>query len=244
MAFPTIADADTKNGVVTTNSTSWTLTYPTNIAADDLLLLFLSADGTGGVLNNATGLPAGWVHTNVAAGANGLSWGKKKAVGSETGTFTATLDASESGGWRIFRVPASTWEGTLGTNFGNDANSGAAEATAATGVSANPDPPGHNSFNWDVEDTLWLAVIGVDTSRTISVYPYATRNSADISGGSGGATLGICTTTSAVASINPATYTISASDDWAALTVAVRPAAAVPDTRVPYRNQMPPLIAQ
>jgi hypothetical protein len=225
MAFPTISDADTTNGTVAVNSASWTLTYPANIAANDLLILLLAGDGGSGTLAS---LPAGWVLGTDSTAANGLSWAKKKATGSETGTFSAGINASEQGGWRIFRIPASSWEGTLGTTFtGNQAsNDSVAYGGAAAGASANPNPASFNPNNWDVEDTLWIVVLSADTSRTISVYPYADRNTADVSGGAGGATLGVCTTTSAAASIDPGTFTISASDDWLAGIIAVRPAAA------------------
>jgi hypothetical protein len=224
MAFPTVQDADTKNGVVTSNSTSWALTYPTNLASGDLILAFMATDGVP-----SPTFPAGWIvgAQNASGSAAKLIFAKKLSDGTETGTFTVTLDASEQGAWRIFRITG--WEGTIGTNFVNQAQSGAVVQAGVFGASANPDPPSLDPINWDVEDTLWLAACGVDTSRTISVYPLAGRNTADVSGGAGGATLGICTTESAVASLDPGTFTISTSDDWAAVTVAVRPAAvAVP----------------
>lgn len=221
MAFPTIDDADTKNGTVTTNATSWTLTYPTNIAVGDLLMAFLAIDGTSGA-----SLPAGWIQkVNFSSGANVLNVQVKLGLGTETGTFTATIGASEQGSWRIFRFPVANWfGGSLGTADIDDA-AGVSFVTSppAGSPSANPNPPSLNPPGWGTEDTLWLAPLSVDTSRTISVYPLAGRNTADVSGGAGGATLGLCTVASAVASLDPGTYTISASDDWTCDTMAVRP---------------------
>lgn len=236
MAFPTIQTADTKSGTVTSNSSSWTATYPTNIASGDLLLLFVGADGSTGVVNS---LPAGWVLDGTTSGANSLSWAKKKAGGTETGDFTIGLGASEQGGWRVFRITG--WEGTLGTVFANGSTSEAVvEASTITGSPSNaPNPPSLDPNNWATEDTLWFAACGIDTSRTISVYPLADNNTADVSGGSNGATLGVCTTTSAVSSLDPGTFTCSASDDWVASTIAVRPAAAVTDFDTRSRMMRP-----
>jgi hypothetical protein len=242
MAFPQIVDADTKNGTVASNSTSWTLTYPTNLASGDLIIALVATDGNPTV----TLAGSGWFSvTPIDAINTGLSLYKKASVGTETGTFTATLSATEQGAWRIFRITG--WEGTLGSSWtGSSAGAVTTDnvGPGVTGVSANPDPPAVNPANWDVEDTLWFAAIAVDTSRTISVYPLANRNTADVSGGAGGATLGVCTTTSAVASLDPGTFTISTSDDWAAATIAVRPAPAAAAANPPYTNPMPQLLAQ
>lgn len=226
MAFPTISDADTKNGTVTSNSTSWTITYCTNIASGDLLLLFLASDGVQAF--TATG----WTEIRQAATTPvSLSLMAKVAAGTETGTFTATAAFTEQGGWRMFRIPAAGWlGGTLPSadadpTVQKDAN-GIAVSAMASGASNVPNPPNLDPANWATEDTLWIAAMAADTSRTISVYPYATRNTADVSGGSTGATLGLCTTTSTSGSLDPGTFTISASDDWSAITVAIRPAGA------------------
>lgn len=221
MAFPTIQTADTTNGTVTTNSNSWTLTYPTNLASGDLILAFLAGDGTPAP---SWGV-AGFIDSVTGPAAVKLSWAKRVSDGTETGTFALSLGASEQGAWRIFRITG--WEGTLGTGFLNGAGDGAvlAAGTSTGSPSANPDPPSLDPNNWATEDTLWFAACAVDTSRTISVFPLADNQTADVSGGSNGATLGLCTTNSAVSSLNPSTFTISAGDDWGAGTIAVRPAA-------------------
>lgn len=226
MAFPTIADADTTSGEQASNSSSWTLTYPGNIAAGDLLILIAAIDG-----GPTATLPAGWTRIGFPEGAVVLQAAKKKADGSESGTFTMTLSASEQGAWRIFRIPAATWEGTLGTEtfFGNDANSGGAAAVGTFGTSSTPNPPSLDPATWATEDTLWIAACAVDTSRTISGYPsnVTDRQTVQVSGGSNGATLGVATVESASASLDPDTFAISASDDWAVVTIAIRPSASV-----------------
>lgn len=215
VGFPVIEHEDTASGHVTSNTANWTLTYPTNIVAGDLLLALVAMDGVGG------GSSSGWVANFAASGANQLIYLKKKAAGTETGTF-ALVNASEQGSWVVYRI--TNWEGTLGSLFDNTANSGAVDLATATAVDANPNPPSLNPNNWDVENTLWLAPISVDTSRTVSTFPYTDFVYSDPSGGSGGATLGICAAYSAVASLDPGTYAISTGDDWVAATLAIRPA--------------------
>lgn len=228
MAFPQIADADTKNGTVTGNSTSWTLTYPTNIAAGDLLIMLVATDG----LNAGSTAPSGWEYAIVDQQTSAVTilCGRKLAAGSETGTFALPLSSSEQGSWRIFRVPAASWSGGSLPIFafqGAQVDGDGLSALAAFGASINPNPPSLNPANWATEDTLWIAACAVDTSRTISVYPsnMPDRRTADVSGGAGGASLGVATAESAAASFDPATFTISNSDDWSALTIAIRPAA-------------------
>lgn len=226
MAFPTVAD--TTSGTVTGNTDPWTTpTYPANIAADDLLIALVATDGNG---NPGAGFPADWIGATVAGGQPvSLGYAKRKCTGSESGAFNIDLAASEQGAWWIGRIPAAEWEGTLGTTWGNTSTAGSVQSGPGTdGTSTTPAPPSLNPSEWGVEDTLWIAAMAADTSRTVSDYPDGTTdNAALVSGGSGGATLARCRLESAVASWAPTTFTISSSDDWQAITIAIRPAAAV-----------------
>lgn len=221
MAFPQIASADTQSGTVTSNASIWNLTYPTNLAAGDLIFGALALDG-------ATGISASWsgfVNAKRNPGAVSLWVGKRVSDGTESGTFSVDLDAAEQGSWRVFRIPAATWEGTLGTTFENVAASGSVVMFPANAASSTPDPPLLTPNNWGAEDTLWFALAGVDTSRTVSVFPLPDNQTSQVSGGSGGATLAICTQNLNASSLNPGTFTISASDDWIAFTIGIRPSA-------------------
>lgn len=219
MAFPVIQSVS--SGTQTSNATDWTDgPFPSGVVAGDLLLAFGSADGAGNVAFTGFSLIG-----NVSpAGAVTLVCRAKIADGSETGNILITCSASEQGAWRCFRI--SGWYGT-GLPSSSNSHDGAgvdSVTNSGTGV-ATADPANLDPGQWATQDTLWFAACGIDTSRTISVYPLADNNTADVSGGAGGATLGLCTTTSAVSSLDPGTFTFSAADDWAALTVAVRPAA-------------------
>lgn len=225
MSFPVIQGADTQSGTQASNSTSWTGTYPTNLVSGDLILLFLAADGGGQITTPMTG----WAITTATQTNVSLSIGARLSDGTETGNFTIPITASEQGAWRCFRI--TNWAGSITTGFTNFDVSGQSLGSVsvnskATGTNNLPNPP--NLTQGTAEDRLWFAVCGVDTSRTISVYPLAGDNTADVSGGSTGATLGLCTTTSNSASLDPSTFTISANDDWIATTVLVRPVSTSP----------------
>jgi hypothetical protein len=224
MAFPQIVDADTKSDVVTSNSNSWSLTYPTNLVSGDLILAFAAIDADPRPVT----WPSGFVDGTVTQGAVTIVKGKKVSDGTETGTLTLGLTTSEQGGWRVFRI--SGWEGTLGTTFDNASTTGAVTRGSTVGTSASPNPNDHDPINWGVEDTLWILALAVDTSRTVSVYPLPDRNTSNVSGGAGGATLAICTDDLTQSSLNATDFTISASDDWAVSVVPVRPAAAASST--------------
>lgn len=221
---PTVHSADTTSGTVTSNSTSWTLTYPGHLASGDLILLFLASDGQGAESHT---LPAGWAASGpVIFGAVSGFVATKISDGTETGNFTCTMSATEQGAWRIFRI--TNWYGSgviVDGSFSGPNDADGISDVFINSSSANPDPSNLDPANWATEDTLWFAACYLDTSRTISVYPLALYNTADVSGGSTGASLGVCLTRSTVSSLNPGTFTISAADDWIAATVAIRPAA-------------------
>lgn len=243
MAFPSVTTADTQTGSVTTNATTFPLTYPTNLQNGDLILAFISSDG-----NQTTPgtWPAGWVTNNWNGGqtTNSLVIAKKVSNGAETGTFNVTGLSSEQGPWRVIRIPAAQWEGTLGTSFGNSASTdGSVTATngGSASTNANPDPPSNDPFNWAAEDTLWIAIAGNDGTPTYSGFPanytqedHSTSGGhSQSSGGAGGAGMGIAYRKLNASSENPGTFTLTGSEQWATFTIAVRPAApAAPPT--PY----------
>jgi hypothetical protein len=162
-----------------------------------------------------------------------LHWAKKKAAGSESGNFSVTSLPSEQGCWRVIRIPAAQWEGTLGTAFTNANTSGAVPSIAATsGSGTAPDPASLDPFNWATEDTLWIAASACDSTATYSGFPtgftqedHSTSGGHSASsGGSTGAGFAVAYRKEAISSKDPGAFTIG-SEDWAAITIAVRPAA-------------------
>lgn len=248
MAFPTVAAADSKSGTQTSNSTSWTGTFPTNIAVDDLLILFVSCDGAS-TSASATGFSA---IININSGATGGTLLMKKAAGTETGTFTITISASEQGCWRCIRIPAATWFAGTITAADTSTDSYESSGSAATGTTNAPNPPSVNPVDWDVEDTLWIAWCGWDSTPTMSTFPtnYTQEDHTTAgghtatSGGAGGAGLAVAYRQNAVASEDPSAFGLSGADNWVAMTLAIRPAAAAAAGNPPYTNPYPPLLAQ
>lgn len=220
MAFPIVADADTKNGVVTVDTLSWTLTYPTNLVSGDLVLAL--AASAGSVAGSIAG--TGWVKVidDARFSAVTLYAFMKPSLGTETGTFALDLNSAVQGGWRVFRITG--WYGGTIAEGPGSTNGDSTSGGDVSGTSANPDPPSRAPTNWSGEDTLWFAFAGIATSRTISVFPASYTNTAsDVSGGALGATLGTCSRALTAASEDPGTFTISASDSWVAATIAIRP---------------------
>jgi hypothetical protein len=219
MAYASVATSST--GTVTSNATAWTLTYPTSVAANDLLLAFVATDG----VTTAT-WPTGWIKAATitdSGNSTTLHVAKKNGATTDTGNFTVTMSATEQGGWRIFRITG--WKATIGTTFDNTTNSGSVEfGGTATGASTSSDSGSLNPANWDTEETLWFSAIAVDTTPSVSTFPtgagttYAMTASSATSAG-----LGVASFNEYAASKDPGAFTISSSDDWAAATVAVRP---------------------
>jgi hypothetical protein len=237
MAFPIVKNTGAQT--VTTNSTSWGYSYPTGIAAGDLLVVVFGVDGTANPTpTEITRL--GWTSLGgvVVSSAVYLQVFGKICTGTESGAETIGLGASEQGG--IISLVIGDWYGS-GIHDSLVSLQGTGTAAASTGaVSANPNPPALNPTNWDIEDTLWIIAFAVDTSRTFSAFPanYTVNGLQAVSGGSGGATAAVSWRTAAAASEDPGTATISASDDWGAMTLAIRPAvAALPRTPF-YRPQV------
>lgn len=244
MTFPAVAAADSKSGTVTSNSTSWTLTYPTNIAVGDLLLMFAGVDGNTSV----SSLPAGWISTSNGSSPVSNLLAKKSATGSETGTFTLSISASEQGAWRVIRIPAAQWEGTLGTTwFAAASTDGAVQSVAGTGgASTSPNSGSLDPFNWDAEDTLWVSFGGSDSTVTWTGFPanYTQEDHVTAgghtatSGGATGAGLGVAYRQLNASSEDPGAFTLSASEDWIVTTLAIRPAtAAVASLLIPHRHR-------
>lgn len=97
--------------------------------------------------------------------------------------------------------------------------------TAATGASTLPNPPTLTP-SWGAADTLWLVVAGASGAVTASAYPtnYTDGNDDATSSGTA-ASIASARRALNAATEDPGTFTISASTNWVAQTLAVRPAA-------------------
>jgi hypothetical protein len=228
VAFPTIAGQT--SGLQSTNSVSWTGTFPGSIAAGDLILVIVGNDGSS-AFNPATG--TGWVQMlsdNAGGSAAHITCFGKIAGGTESGNISiVTSGGSEQGCWLVLRITG--WYGSgIGVQAGATAEGDGTHMTAGVpGTGTGPDPPSANPANWGTEDTLWLALAVSDHGATTYTgkdadYTYVTGSPQE-STGAGGAALAVAYLASAVAAEDPAAYTTDASEQYTAATVAIRPAA-------------------
>lgn len=192
MAAPSILSiATTSLG----SSTSHVVSLPSGIVAGDKLFVLASFDGYPTVTGE------GWDQLVYIGGSyNRLALLFKEADGTEGANVTLTTDKSEDSSFVAWRMSS-------GTRF--------LYSTGINGTTANPDPDALDTSAWGSVDTLFIAAAGSD-GRTFSAYPtgYDTDQT----------TIGDCALASKAgtssASEDPASFTISSSDQWSAFTLA------------------------
>jgi len=225
MAFPNVRSS--RLTTITSNSTSWTVTFPYQAAdikdggsdyvlSGDLILVCIGRDGSSG-----TGAISGFstlFDQATGTAARGLTFAKV-ATGSET-DLTYTPGANEQGVARIIVIK--DWYGAI--SGGVEAN-----GTGNTGTDNAPDPPSLTP-SWGAADNRWLACAAHDNgTRVIDGYPtnYDDNPNADTSGGGTGAGLGTASRNLNGSPEDPGTFSLSAADDWVSWVVAIRPSSKV-----------------
>lgn len=213
MAYSVVAAV---NGGDDTVGTEHTINLPTGIGSGDLLLVFFASDG-----DPTIAFPGGWTKLFEKGRSFLVKFGAwyRVADGGEGASITVTTTASE---------------GTAHTSYRITGYSGTPEVgTAATGVTANPNPP-NLTPTWGAKDTLWFAVCGYDTNKTVTAYPTNHTNGRnDYSDGGSGCGVGSARRELNAVSEDPGTFTLSGSDQWVANTVAIQPAGAPPEANIP-----------
>jgi len=230
MAFPKVQDADTKSGTVVVAATPWTVTYPTNLVAGDLVLAFLVEDQTN---NHDFTLPAGWIlidstATGALPGSALTVWGRV-AVGTETGDFSATPAVAHVGAWLIYRVTEwfgtgiATWIGKASSKQGEGV---ASNENTSTSPNTNPNPLSLDPSLWWLEETLWFAVAAWNSTSDATVFPTGYTNTVQVGTGNF-PKIALGRREAAVVAEDPGAFTLDVSTRWVVFTVAVRPAAYV-----------------
>lgn len=200
MAYPQITDYRT--GSLNTNGTSSSIIVPANITSGDLLVLFITKDGTGTFTT-----PANWTLLGQSAyGGQCHAIFYRQLTGSIS-NFTIA-HASEQTTWVIVRIPS---------------GSVPVINTVATGSSTTPNPTSLTSGFAANTETLYLASAGWDYNRTASGFPsnmslYRYSSVGTTTGGCGTAIAGAEST---AASFDPSNFTMGASDTWCAYTIAI-----------------------
>jgi hypothetical protein len=228
--FPQIKGSVSSSGTVTSNSSSWTITYPSSgIAANDLLLLIIGVDG-----NPNPTTPTNWflMQQNTSTANKVVLYGKI-ATGSESGTFSWTVGASEQGAWKIIAIDANTYPAGVPATVQNLFVREFSPVSDATGsTSADPGILDLNDANvlgstqlpkWD--PNFWIAIAGADSTATFSSGPGGNFTGFETvtSGGSNGASYAFAyDVTTTGLSNNPGAFTLT-SEQWATMVVAIRP---------------------
>lgn len=105
---------------------------------------------------------------------------------------------------------------------GHDSSTPTAFAFTRNLITNAPNPPSLNPAAWDVEDTLWIAVMCAENSATTPGFPVNYSN--DQYAISGTPALGFASRLSTAASEDPGAFSIFTAKSWLALTLAIRPA--------------------
>lgn len=209
MASPTVTASATTNG--TTSTATPTINLPATVNANDIIVVFIRADN-----EEAYTWPANWnlLISDASDGSDdqtGCRW--KLAVGNEDGT-TIQLSRTNSG---KFSALAYAIGGANNVEVGS----------LGTGASTTPDPPNF-APSGGTQDYLWLWMGGWEGEQTSppAGNPTNYTNPIGANSGTAGAVTTNCRVASArrattAASENPGTWTISASDDWTAFTMAL-----------------------
>ena len=196
-----------------TAATSHTVDLPAGIVAGDLLIVVFAVRGNPGVTWGGTGFTEFF---EVANGANhALALAYRQADGTEGATITVTTGASQKSAHTAYRI----------TGHVNPATHAPEASAGATGNSAAPDPDSLSPTG-GAKDYLWLAVLGWNQfGTTLTGYPTNYLNGITKTTSSGNsANVGSAERELNAASENPGAFTLSASEQWIAATVAVHPA--------------------
>lgn len=194
------------------NSTTHSITLPTGISSNDMLLVIFSNDGsaTASVTTPATGWTELWT---ASGGQNRMTCWYRRADGAEASTITATTSSSESAAWTCYR-----YSGVHTTSN--------PEAGTAGGGSSSPDPPSVTA-SWGAEDNTFNAQVGNDSNITVTGYPtnYSEGQLTDLyNNATHGCGIGTASRQLNASSDNPGAFSYSGTDNWVYNTIVLRPA--------------------
>lgn len=244
MAFPFIVAVT--QGVQTSDSTTWTLTYPSPLLPDDMVLAICGSDGSVSInsISDTLTYPAkySWVPTppngwDAPSNTACVRGGKKHIVGTETGNFTVTLNAAEQGcwtcvsirGWAFNRwIPNASNPWPIGVNMVNsDPNGG--------GCVSNPMATGTDSsaelFSTGIHGASpgeeQLSIMGVIVDGTVTVSSFSnggtTIGSFQSSGGANGCAMGLMYRQTLGADTAAGEFTLSGAASWGTGWYGIRP---------------------
>ncbi len=193
------------------NATSFEVTIPSGLTNGNVLLVVFVCDGNR-TIDLTTGGDLDFQLANTQEGSVTIRAGFKRVDGTEGSAVTVTTSGSE-------RACAVAYEIQDVEPFDGFQS---LEQETATGESNTPDPPVDAHAD---RPRLMVAVVGVDRDKTIDSFPAnMTAGSVQLNVNGGGAnscSIGSDTHQTSGSNFNPDTFGISASEGWAALTIAV-----------------------
>lgn len=216
-AFPTVSFRTNSTNV--TGTTSHTVSFGTSLTSGQLAVAMFVFKGNGS--NGGCGptgppcftWPTGWtsISSNNQNANVRLEIRYKVSDGTEGSSMSITSTVSGSSVARVWVIASGSYNGNP------------VAGTAAGGTSSSPDPPSL-SPSWGSDDNLWIVVNGVSTARSTSAFDAnltqtGTQTIGNTTSGSGE---GYGERQFTSATYDPTAFTISASTDWLAQTVAVR----------------------
>lgn len=243
MYYPVVAAG--KSGNSGGNATSHVISPPAGTHTGRLGIVFFSVDGGSTSCSPSTGWQT--VQNNLSANlyiattANTFVCFWRVFDGGVNDTLTITTP-TESAAWVEYLIETWTWWSWLPE--ANTISSGTENNTASfsmnSGLDASPDPPSENP-NWaESYQALWIVAYGWDGNRSHSGYPsgYGSNQYTDRVAASTGAGIAVASTTGDSTTRDPGTGSISASDDWCSVTLAIRRNAIMPimDWRITGRS--------
>lgn len=207
MAFPVVQATNTslEDGASVNDHT---VNLPSGIVSGDLLIVVFGTDG-----NPTVNFPAGWTIFAQSTGPASFRVAYRNADGTEGATITVTTVTKEKTAHCSFRIT------------GNDqANPPDEAASTNEGTSTTPNAD-NNDQGGSAEDYLWIAVAVNDRDPTLSSFP---TNYTENQLNSRGTTATSCGTAAATRNLNASAedvgdFTISATEEWVAATIAVHP---------------------
>lgn len=223
MAFPTLQAFNRGNSGAQVSTHS--INLPASIAAGDLLLIYLMTAGTSTA--SVTSPSSGWTEIGKCifptTSQTGTLWVIARIADGGEGSLCTVSTSGSVGSAHVTRRYSGTFGGIDTTSIS------VTTATHASGAGdANPNPPNNNPANWDVEETYFDALAAWSANEDLSSYPtnYGSGQTYSRWASGLGGGMGASSRTSQAASENPSVYTLSVAANWAAATVAIRPAAA------------------
>src|SRR3990167_5444039 len=221
MAFPVVATSASTTG--TTATTAPAVDLPTGITSGDLLVVLFRNAANGGI---GVTWPNGWTEladeaSDGSGGADATSIAWRKADGTEGATITLTT-ATQKFAALALRITGAA-----------DPTSQPPELSTVATVSSNAPDPSSLSPTGGAKEYLWLWAGGWEGEQTSPPVSSPT-NYGDVLGADSGTAAGaasncrvaVATRALNAASEDPPSWTISATDQWTAFTIAVHPAGA------------------